>query len=231
MCLNDAIRVLNHLTQAAAPILILDTILNSPTAFGKSHMKNLEKMRRDLARASDNRLSAEDRENVDQSMMELKSFGEDVIREAVQHAIDHRVFVFAAMRAGANTPIAYHFHFLITKQSNQPVAICLDTNDVVPLEEEIPEAAEMKSVCNRVLESFFAKATMREKSSDTERLKARHYFPKSDQRLWDKFNFIKENSFVGYVYDAMDNKQLSEMTKKSKLIEEDELMAVTVTTA
>ncbi|WP_016755324.1 hypothetical protein [Leptospira santarosai] len=123
--------------------------------------------------------------------------------EDCKNAYDHRILFFVTTRNGATGSIQYHFHFLLTKRFGEYYAICLDTDEAIPLSEENPSEKEMKEVLLLTISMFFGKASIIEKSINY--VSEKYYFNRSDQSLWNKFNEIKENNFVKYVRESMKN--------------------------
>ena len=131
---------------------------------------------------------------------------ESGIQEAVKNAYDHKIMLFQLIRKGANEPIRYHFHFLLTRKHGKFVAICLDTDDTVPLSGQTPSRQELIEVVNAVLEAFIARACLIDSQDDW--IEQKLYFRRADQRLWDKFNEIKERAFVNYAKSAITQEKL-----------------------
>lgn len=125
------------------------------------------------------------------------------IQELAANAYGHRIVYFRVMRQGATEWKSYHFHFLLSKRSGRHVAVCLDTDDVIPTGASSPDRKVFMQVAEAAIEGFLKRAGYVDKHDDW--MEKRLYFRRSDQRLWDGFNELKEKDFVSYARNAKAN--------------------------
>ncbi|WP_061209510.1 hypothetical protein [Leptospira borgpetersenii] len=129
-----------------------------------------------------------------------KTFSESM-REACDNAYDYRIMFFQGKRKKKDKYFTYHFHFLLTERFGQKYAICLDTDDAIPLTQKNPTDEEMKAIAFMAMDAFIERAKALEKTKQY--IKPEYYFTRSHDELWKKFNTIKENGFVSYVEESM----------------------------
>lgn len=127
-------------------------------------------------------------------------------QEAVENAYGHKIILFRVIRKGADHAMSYHFHFLLTKNHGQDVAICLDTSDIVPISPE-PSREEMHEVAQSILKGFIMRAGLIDQKNEW--IEQKFYFNRAPQIYWDKFNKIKERDFVDYAKEAIEKDNLS----------------------
>ncbi|MDI7183620.1 hypothetical protein [Leptospira santarosai] len=145
-------------------------------------------------------LTDEDLKLASEADLGYKAF-EESMREACDNAYGHRIMFFRGKRKEGDKYFTYHFHFLLTERFGQNYAICLDTDDAIPLTQKNPTDAEMKSVAFMAMNAFIERAKALEKTK--QHIKPEYYFTRSHGELWKKFNTIKENGFVSYVEESM----------------------------
>ncbi|EMS84060.1 hypothetical protein [Leptospira noguchii] len=147
-----------------------------------------------------------------------KIFSESV-RESCDNAYGHRIMFFRGKRSENDRYFTYHFHFLLTERFGQKYAICLDTDDAIPLTQKNPDESEMKSVALMAMYAFIERAKAIEKTK--QHIRPEYYFTRSHEDLWKKFNTIKEKGFVDYVEDSMKNDgeeiEVSSVSSESEL--------------
>lgn len=114
-----------------------------------------------------------------------------------QNANGYRVLIFSGYFGAAATPFTYHFHFLLSSYMGEPVAVCLDTGESVPLTQENPGAREFEEMSRLLLTTFGRKISFL--SLNPENLSAKTMFRRAEPVLWEKFNSLKEESFIDYI--------------------------------
>lgn len=119
-------------------------------------------------------------------------------QELIENASSYRVVIFSGKFSGSDERLVYHFHFLLSEYCEKNVALCLDTNEMLPLSTRSPSASEMEASARELLNSFSSRIEYLS-SKRRDHLSAANVFTRSKQNLWNKFNELKEGSFVEYI--------------------------------